>query len=146
MRTNAKLYDRDFYAWTREQAELMRAGRWAEADIDNIVEEIESMGRNERQRLESRLVVLLMHLAKWRFQPENRGRSWRLTIREQRLRIAILLRDNPSLRPVLQDIFDDAWPVATLRAQRETGLDEAAFPSPCPWNATDALDDVFWPE
>ena len=70
---NATLYDTDFYAWTNEQAALLRAGRWSEADVENIAEEIESMGRSERRELVSRLTVLLMHLLKWRFQPTLRG-------------------------------------------------------------------------
>ena len=76
------LYDRDFYAWANQQAALLRAGRLAEADIENIAEEIESMGRSEKRELVSRLVVLLQHLLKWQFQPLFRGASWRLTYRE----------------------------------------------------------------
>ena len=81
---NATLYDTDFYAWANEQAALLRAGRLSEADIENIAEEIESMGRSERSELVNRLTVLLVHLLKWRYQPGLRGRSWRLTIEEQR--------------------------------------------------------------
>ena len=61
------LYDRDFYAWANEQAGLLRAGRIAEADIENIAEEIETMGRSERRELINRLTVLLLHLLKWQF-------------------------------------------------------------------------------
>jgi len=61
-------YEQDFYAWSEEQAALLRAGRAAEADLDNIVEEIESMGKSERRELISRLTVLLLHLLKWRLQ------------------------------------------------------------------------------
>ncbi len=146
MGANAKLYDRDFYAWTREQAALLREGRLADADLANLAEEIESMGRSERHRLYSRLSVLLTHLAKWRFQPGLRSRSWELTIREQRRRAAMLLRDNPSLGPALTEIAADAWARAALAAQRETGLDESNFPEVCPWTPEQALDDDFLPD
>ena len=73
-------YDFDFYAWANEQAGLLRAGRWSEADIAHIAEEIETMGRSEIRELVSRLKVLMMHLLKWRFQPTGRSTSWRLTI------------------------------------------------------------------
>ena len=63
------LYDRDFYAWANEQAALLRSGKLAEADIENIAEEIESMGRSEKRELVNRLTVLLLHLLKWQFQP-----------------------------------------------------------------------------
>jgi Domain of unknown function DUF29 len=146
MGANSKLYDRDFYAWSREQAALLRSGQFAAADFANIAEEIESMGRSEKRELVSRLVVLLLHLAKWRFQPELRGRSWRLSVEGQRLDIAELLAGNPSLRPMLPDVITQAWRRAVIEAQRETGLDAAAFPDECPWTAEQALDDAFWPE
>ena len=67
------LYERDFFAWSRQQAELLRAGKLAEADIEHIAEEIDSMGRTEKRELISRLSVLLLHLLKWRYQPDKRG-------------------------------------------------------------------------
>ena len=146
MGANAKLYDRDFYAWTREQAELLRAGRFAEADLDNIVEEIESMGKRERRELVSRIGALLLHLLRWRHQPGFRGVSWRLLVKEQRLGVAAFLAESPSLQPSLPDAVVRAWPLVRLRAERETGLDASAFPAQCPWTASQALDDAFWPE
>ena len=95
------LYERDFYAWANEQAALLRAGKLDRADIDNIAEAIESMGRSEQRTLVSRMSVLLLHLLKWRYQPAFRGTSWRLTIMEQRYRLADRLRDNPSLKSQL---------------------------------------------
>lgn len=89
------LYDRDFYAWSREQAELLRSGKLAEADIENIAEEIDSMGRTEKRELISRLTVLLLHLLTWRFQPGKRGPSWEASIANQRDDIADHLDDNP---------------------------------------------------
>lgn len=92
------LYERDYYAWSNEQVALLRAGKLAEADIGNIIEEIESMGRSERRELVNRLVVLLLRLLKWRYQPAFRGQSWRLSIKEQRIRLTAHLADNPSLK------------------------------------------------
>ena len=59
MPVKSPLYDRDFYAWSREQAELLRAGKLDRADIEHIAEEIDSMGRTEKRELVSRLSVLL---------------------------------------------------------------------------------------
>ena len=140
------LYERDFYGWSQEQAGLLRAGRAAEADLENIAEEIESMGKAERRELMNRLTVLLLHLIKWRFQPMMRGRSWRLSIRGQRLDIRDLLDQNPSLKPFLTQSIEQAWPRALIEAERETGLDESAFPGSCPWSAEAILDDAFWPD
>jgi len=140
------LYDRDFYAWANEQAALLRAGLLSAADIEHIAEEIESMGRSEQQQLESRLTVLLLHLLKWRFQPNLRGNSWRLTVKEQRSRITRHLRKNPSLQAVLEETIADAYSDAIIEAERETGLSDSTFPAACPWTFPQIMDGDFWPE
>jgi hypothetical protein len=142
MSAKTNLYERDFYAWTREQATLLRAGKTSEADLENIAEEIESMGKTEKRELISRLTILLLHLAKWRFQPGLRGRGWRLGIEGQRLDIADLIDDNPSLKPYLIQSFGRA----VLEAQKETWLDASTFPVECPWSADQIQDHDFWPQ
>jgi len=139
------LYERDFYAWANEQASLLRAGRLSEADIENIAEEIESMGRSEKRELVSRLKVLLIHLLKWQFQPALRGNSWRLSIEEQRRGVADHMADNPSLKDRLPAALVSAYADAILAAARETGLDRRTFPSPCVWSFEQMMDDDFWP-
>ncbi|MDD1650135.1 MAG: DUF29 domain-containing protein [Methylococcaceae bacterium] len=105
---SANLYESDFFGWTQRQSELLRAGRFEEVDTEHLIEEIEAMGRSERQQLTRRLEILLTHLLKWRYQPDFRGRSWQLTIIEQRRRIAKLLAANPSLQARLDACFLDA--------------------------------------
>lgn len=139
------LYEQDFYAWSNEQVSLLRAGKLREADIANIIEEIESMGRSERRELVNRLVVLLLHLLKWRFQPALRGNSWRLSIKEQRIRLASHLADNPSLKSKLDEAILQAYRLAAIEAERETGLLESSFPSDCPFLFEQLMDDSFWP-
>ncbi len=138
-------YATDFFGWATEQAELLRAGRLAEADIGNIAEEIESMGRGEKRELVNRLAVLLAHLLKWQFQPGLRGNSWRLTIIEQRERLFEHLKENPSLKPTLLEAFGTAYRYALLAAQRESGLPESTFPGVCPYSIEQTMDEAFWP-
>ena len=146
MSARSPLYDSDFYAWSREQAELLRAGKLAEADIEHIAEEIDSMGRTEKRELVSRLEVLLLHLLKWRFQPGKRGPSWEASIRVQRYSIEDHLDDNPSLKPLLPQALASAYRKATLEAVAETGLAGPTFPAACPWTVEQVLDGGFWPE
>ena len=146
MSSKSVRYEQDFYAWSREQAELLRAGNASDADLANIAEEIESMGKAEKRELLNRLTVLLLHLIKWRFQPMMRGRSWRLSIEGQRLDIEELLADNPSLQPVLTASIAQAWRRALIEAERETGLDGSSFPAACPWVAEELKRSDFWPE
>jgi len=146
MATIDRNYDSDFYAWANEQAALLRDGRLAEADIDHIALEIESMGKTEKRELVARLTILMLHLLKWKFQPNLRGRSWRLSIREQRKEVVNHLADNPSLEPKLPEALAQAHDVATVRAARETDIDEDGFPVVCPWTFEEAVSEGFWPE
>jgi len=139
------LYESDFHAWASEQAGLLRAGRLAEADVPHIIEEIESMGRSEKRELVNRLVVLLLHLLKWRYQPGLRGNSWRLSIKEQRIRLASHLDDNPSLKSKLDEAIEQAYRLAVIETERETGLPETTFPRTCPFSFPQMMDETFWP-
>lgn len=135
-------YDRDFYAWTQNQAQLLRGGQFDVLDIQQIAEELEDMGRSEKRALESRLEVLIMHLLKWQYQPNLRSRSWQLTIREQRLRVQNLIEDNPSLQPYLSQRLDKIYGLAVIAAERETGLN--LFPETCPYEIEQILSENFF--
>jgi Domain of unknown function DUF29 len=139
------VHQTDFYAWAMEQAALLRARRFDSADIENIAEEIESMGRWEKRELVNRLALLLLHLLKWQFQPGFRSPSWSSTIREQRIRLRSHLNDNPSLKAKLDESFKEAYELAVIGAARETGLPESAFPKTAPHRFEEAADGAFWP-
>jgi hypothetical protein len=139
-------YDHDFYAWTQEQARLLRAGRAAELDYEHIAEELEDMGKSEKRRLESHLTQLLAHLLKWRYQPERRSPSWEITIIEQRARVKKTLTDSPSLKHTLPDTFSEAYWYARLEAARETGKPLEEFPQDLPWSLEQVMDEQFRPE
>ena len=144
---NITAYETDVVAWANEQAALIRAGRFELLDLQHIAEEIEDVGKSEQRELASRMAVLLMHLLKWHFQPEFRGKSWSATIKVQRKSIAIHLRHVPSLKPRLLDSewLSMVWDDARLSASRETGIDFDDFPEICPWNMDDVLRDGWLP-
>ncbi len=136
----------DFYAWTQQQVRLLRAKEFTKIDLEHLIEEIESMGNSELRELESRLTILLMHLLKWQYQPNLQTRSWVLTIKEQRRRIAKRLQQSPSLKNKLQEVINDAYELARGDAADETGLPESSFPETCPWEYTQFIDMEFWPK
>jgi Domain of unknown function DUF29 len=138
------LYDMDFYAWTLEQSQLLRQGKWQALDIENLVEEIESLGKQQRQELRNRLGVLIGHLLKWDCQSDHRSKSWKATIREQRKEVLRLLKENPSLQPYLQEAIADAYDAGMAIAVRETPLDYKDLPSECPY-ATEQILDLSFP-
>ena len=144
--SKSSLYEQDFYAWANEQANLLRTGQLAAADIEHIAEEIESMGKTEKRELVSRLTVLLLHLLKWHFQPTYRGASWRLSIANTRDQLVDHLADNPSLKAKMAEAIASAYRYARRDAARETTLDVATFPTDCPWTFDQILDADFWPD
>ena len=140
------LYDTDFYAWTQEQARLLRERRWDALDLENLVDEVESVGRSDKRQIESRLEILLAHLLKWRFQPGGRGASWIATIFEQRRRLIGLIEESPSLRAFAHREVYNSYPTARLMAAKETGVALGVFPEECPFSAERALDIGYYPE
>lgn len=127
-----KLYELDFYAWTLQQAELLRSQTQQDLDWANLAEELEDMGKNLKRELESRLKVLFAHLLKWQYQPSHRGHSWQYTIEEQRNELADHLADNPSLRSKLPEAIERGYRNAIVVATRETGLSKSSFPHRVP--------------
>jgi hypothetical protein len=146
MPRNAVAYDDDFFAWTQEQARLLRARDFTQIDIENVAEELESMGRSDRREIESRLEVLLTHLLKWQVQTNLRSSSWSGTIREQRRRIGKLLRESPSLALVIGPLIPEAYGEGREKAALETGLAATFFPADCPYTPEEVLDEDFLPE
>jgi hypothetical protein len=141
----AELYEEDFYEWTVRNAELLRSGRASEADLTNIAEELESLGRHERRALLSRLSVLMAHLLKWKAQYDRRSRSWEITIREQRKAVSKLLKESPSLKTYLKRHLAEAYERAVGDAALETRLPEEDFPPTCPFTLEVLLDLEYLP-
>jgi hypothetical protein len=144
---SATRYDDDYFAWTQEQAALLRGKkRISQIDTENIAEELEDLGRSQKREIRSRIVVILLHLLKWRYQPERRSESWTSSLIEQRTDIADEITDSPSLRTFPADILARAYSTARIRAAGETGLPLNAFPVTCPFTIAEVLSLDFVPE
>lgn len=138
-------YESDFVAWVERQAALMRAGQFSELDREHLLEELESMGSNEHHELRSRLIVLLAHLLKCRYQPQRKCRSWFSPLSEQRDQIALRLERSPGLRLYLDRYINAAYRSAVNRAALETGLAKSVFPATPPFSQGEVLDNDFIP-
>jgi len=136
-------YAADFYSWTQEQGRLVREGRWSEVDRDNVAEEIESLGREQFNKLESAFRVLMMHMLKWDHQPERRSRSWALSIQTQRLELEDVLGDNPGLKPRIGEAIARGYRKARLGAANEIGRDPKMLPETCPYSFEDITSRAF---
>lgn len=139
------LYYTDLYAWSQQQVELLQAKEWDKIDWHNITEEIDALGASQRNELRNRLKILILHLLKWQFQPDRQSKSWRASIDEQRGSIEDLLADNPSLRRLLAESVEIAYPRAVRDVHKQTGLPKQTFPAACPYAVTELLNEDFYP-
>ena len=148
------IYHSDYAAWAKQQIKLLHQGRFTELDCAHLIQELDEMGRSERNELENRLVILLAHLLKWQFQyallserwQEFKGDSWRSTIIEQRDRIQRRLDKSPGLQSALEELITEAYQDARRLATKETGQILDQYPAQCPYTKTQILDDDFYPE
>ena len=139
-------YRQDVVAWAKEQAELIRAGRFDLLDLEHIADEIDDVGKSEQRELASRMSVLMAHLLKCQYQPERNGSSWQRTIKEQRKALNLHIKQVPSLKQKLNDPdwLEGVWSDAITLAIKETGIGD--FPDYCPWVMTDILSPDWLPE
>lgn len=142
----SKLYDQDFYLWIETTAKQLKAGNFSEVDLENLIEEIECMGRSEKKAIKSNLIVVLMHLLKYKYQQKKRSNSWKGSIREHRRRLREAFADSPSLKQYFQDVFVECYQDARKQASDETGLSLDIFPVESPFSADECLNTEFLPD
>ena len=139
-------HDEDFYGWAMANAALLKQGKYKEADMDMIIEELEEMGGSNENQLINRLGVLIAHLLKWQFQSELRGRSWEGTIEEQRHKIKRLVKKNPSLKTKISEAVEEAFSDSKSIIKKDTPLDLKLLPAECPYTFEQIVDDDFYPQ
>jgi hypothetical protein len=127
-------YEDDAYGWATEQAALLRTRRFDLVDVENMAEEIESVGRSEYAKLESALRVILLHLLKWDYQPERRSTGWALSAKVHRVHARRTLQRSPGLKSHVAEAFTEGYELARIEAAGETGLPESTFPQACPYD------------
>jgi hypothetical protein len=134
-------YNTDFVRWIERQTRFLKKGAFAELDIPNLIEEIRSLGKNDKRTLKSQLTRLLMHLLKQRLQPEKQthSNSWTNSIVEATREINYLIEDSPSLRNELKKIYPKCYEDARRDASTETGLKISRIPEECPWEIHEIL-------
>jgi hypothetical protein len=130
----SQLYEQDYHHWLESTAQQLRDGNLAALDIENLLEEIEDMGRSEKRSVYSNLKILLLHLLKYHYQPEMRTQSWMGSIVEHRQRLNKSRKDSPSLKPYYAEIFAEAYQDARELAAAETGMSIDQFPIDCPFS------------
>jgi hypothetical protein len=144
--TTQTLYEKDFNLWIEQTINDLKNGDLTNLDRENLIEEIQSMGNSDKRETFSRLKVLIMHLLKWKYQPEKRTSSWLNTIDEQREQLELILKNSPSLKPYFQKILSDCYQKAIRAAVNETNLPRKIFPMECPFTQEQILNENYFPE
>ena len=140
------LYDADYVQWIEATIQKLQQKDYESVDWENLLDEIAAVGRSEKRRLKSNLIVVLLHLLKWQYHPDGRMRSWASSIVEHRRRVVEALETSPSLKSSLEDVLASSYTHAIKQASVETGIARSAFPEDCPYTVSQALDDDFMPE
>ncbi|MGB7412949.1 MAG: DUF29 domain-containing protein [Thermosynechococcaceae cyanobacterium] len=144
--SHQEMYETDFAEWINEAAALMKQGKFSELALENLIDEVATLGSSEKNALRSNLCVLLIHLLKWQYQPSKRTNSWKATIREHRNRIQETFEDSPSLKNYYEQVFNKSYSKAQALAADETGLDIDSFPAKSPYSLQQVLDHEFLPK
>lgn len=142
----SNLYDQDFYLWLEQTIKLLKENNFSALDRDNLIEELESMGRSEKRAIESNLRILLIHLLKYQYQPSHRSNSGLATIQEHRIIINKELKASPSLKRYFEQIFEETYQDSRKLASLETGLPLENFPVSCSLTSEQVLNQDFLPE
>jgi hypothetical protein len=143
---NRSLYEQDIYNWAQTTAALIRAAKWYDLDPESLAEEVESVAGNTYSKVSSAIYQVLVHLLKWRYQPQRRSRSWQRSLVEHRNRIPRELRHAHTLERKIPEMIREEYPAACRKASVETGLPLTTFPTVCPWSPEQIRDHDFWPD
>jgi hypothetical protein len=139
LRRAAPGYEADYVAWLDHQVALLKADRWSDVDKDNLIGEVESLGRSEFKGFVSAFEIVIAHMLKWDFQPERRSNSWIASIVEHRQRLEQELEDSPSYSVRIGDALRRAWRPARALAAVETDMPLKQLPAELPYSFEDVM-------
>lgn len=140
------LYDTDFNLWIDKTSQALHQRDFESLDWNNLIEEVETLGRSEKNALENNLEKVLMHLLKWKYQSDKGSNSLHYTIVEHRNRLHKAFESSPSLKNYDLEVFNKCYRNAVKLASAETGLSKIVFPVECPFTTEQAWDDDYLPE
>ncbi len=138
------LYDRDFALWIDETVKQLKSGNFSEIDLANLIDEVESLGKRDKRELESRLTTLFEHSLKRCYVPlPECYRGWEVTLNRSQQKLNRILRDSPSLKLFLIEVYSDCYQDALVNMRQEYDHD---FPDICPFpnDIDELLNSKFW--
>ena len=161
-----QLYWQDGYTWAMQQADALRRRDFDAVDWDNVIEEIEEVGRSERRSWTSHCATLIEHFLKLEYSRSGNpkaGQTWLNAVTRARLRMQDTLQENPGLKSLRPEMLRKAWKNGRQAAAAELAAYEAdpthsatyqqalrawhrRLPDECPFTLADIEDPSWWPE
>jgi iron-sulfur cluster repair protein YtfE (RIC family) len=148
----SSLYDRDFFAWTQQQANLLRHAAvhqsTSKLDFQNLAEEIESLGKRDRRALTHNVARIIEHLLKLQHARAEEPRAgWENSVEAHRSKVRRILGDSPGLKGELSAILSEGYEDGCRQAARSLSgdLGPNALPEACPYGIDQILDRDWWP-
>ncbi len=139
-------YEQDFYAWLETTANLLKKKQFESIDLENLIEEIEAMGRSEKREIKTRLITIIKHLLRlkyWQSTLDYNARGWRNTVIEQREKLIFVLEDSPSLRQELESFFLEGYQKTVQKIIQKYDLPSSMFPAESPFSLTNIIDSDY---
>lgn len=133
------LYETDFSAWLESQVQALKKKDFEHLDIENLLEEMETLGTSEKSAIESYIVIILIHLIKRHVQADRSGKSWDDSIINSRVQIETIIGKNPSLRSYPRQVFSKCYTRALKIASKQMSSEVRCFPSGCLWSIEEVL-------
>ncbi|MCS6814793.1 MAG: DUF29 domain-containing protein [Cyanobacteria bacterium] len=144
----ASLYDTDYQLWLNETAAQLRARDFSNLDLENLIEEIESLGKSDKREISSYLMRLCEHFLKlryWESERENCFRGWKLEVASCRLQVQAILKDSPSLKNHLRENFRLEYRNGRKLFLNASELDVRLIPEEPEFTLEQALDEDWLP-
>lgn len=142
------VYEEDFPLWAERQGELLRAGRFDELDLENLIDEVEDLSRRERETVESFTETIIEHLLKLTYSPASRPRrGWLNTLDQQRTQLTRKL--TATLRNHLEGVLPRLYADLRRPVGRSLGADRVrpeTLPEACPYTLDQILDPDWYPK
>ncbi len=145
--TEKSLYETDFYQWIQSTVDKLEKQEYKDIDLENLIEEVACLGRNEKHRLKSLLTRLLEHLLKlayWESEKQYNAKHWRKEIRNFRIQLNDTIKDSPSLKPLAREILAECYQDACKLFNDNSGISLNTFPSNLNASLEQILDEDFY--